>query len=229
MPPRVHERTVLGDVLDDALADVAFAQIVQGLLLEGVALLLQQHAPRQNDVAALLVELDDLERELLADELVQVADGPQVHLGAGEEGFDADVHRQSTLDPGDDGAFYDLVLLAGPGNLLPHLEPVGLLLGKDAQPAVVLHGLHQHVDLVTYGNLHFAVALELVEGNLALALEADVDHGVVAGHVDDIATDDVTRFDLCPRKGLLEKGREVFDAVAVCLLRGCVLWAGHLV
>jgi hypothetical protein len=62
----VDERTVLGEVLDDALDDLAFLQALERRLLEGGALLLEEHAARQHDVAALLVELDDLELEGLA-------------------------------------------------------------------------------------------------------------------------------------------------------------------
>jgi hypothetical protein len=61
----------------------------RGSLLELVALLLEQHAPAEHDVAALLVELDDLELEGLADELVEVADRAQIDLGAGQERLDA--------------------------------------------------------------------------------------------------------------------------------------------
>src|SRR5689334_441417 len=81
----VDERTVLGEVLDDTLDDLAFLQALERRLLEGRALLLEQHATRQHDVAALLVELDDLELEVLAKERVEVANRAQVYLRTGEE------------------------------------------------------------------------------------------------------------------------------------------------
>jgi hypothetical protein len=85
----VHERTVLGDVLDGALDDHALLEVLEGLGLQLVALLLEEDAAREHDVAALLVELDDLEVEGLADQLVEVADGAEVDLRAREEGLHA--------------------------------------------------------------------------------------------------------------------------------------------
>ena len=68
----VDERTVLGDVLDLARHDRALAERLERDLLLLLALLLEQRATRENDVPALLVELDDLELELLPEELVEV-------------------------------------------------------------------------------------------------------------------------------------------------------------
>ena len=79
----VDERAVLGDVLDDALDDLALLEVWQGLRSLHLALLLEEHAAGEHDVAALLVELDDLELVGLADELVEVAD-----------------RRRSTCEPG---------------------------------------------------------------------------------------------------------------------------------
>src|SRR5262249_45149212 len=62
----IDERTVLGEVLDDTVDDLAFLELLERLALELGALLLEEHAARQDDVAALLVELDDLELEVLA-------------------------------------------------------------------------------------------------------------------------------------------------------------------
>jgi hypothetical protein len=78
----IDEGAVLGEVLDDTLDDLAFLQLLERLLLHLGALLLEEHAARQHDVAALLVELDDLEAVGLADEGVEVAHGAQVDLRA---------------------------------------------------------------------------------------------------------------------------------------------------
>src|SRR5690606_27502384 len=59
----IDERAVLGDVLDRTGDDHALLEVLEGLGLEPVALLLEEHAAREHDVAALLVELDDLEVE----------------------------------------------------------------------------------------------------------------------------------------------------------------------
>src|ERR1019366_2040598 len=89
----IDERAVLGDVLDDAADDLALFQGLEGLRLLLVALFLEEHAPAEDDVAALLVELDDLELVGLPDELVQVADGPKVDLRTREERLHAAADR----------------------------------------------------------------------------------------------------------------------------------------
>ena len=60
----VDERAVVGEVLDHALDDRAFLQLVEQLRALGAVFLLDDRAAR-HDVVALLVELDDLELEVL--------------------------------------------------------------------------------------------------------------------------------------------------------------------
>src|SRR6185369_394105 len=69
----VDERAVLGEVLDGAGHDHALFEGLQRLRLQLIALTLEQDAAAQHDVAALLVELDDLELIRLANQLLEVA------------------------------------------------------------------------------------------------------------------------------------------------------------
>src|SRR5262249_50444883 len=91
----VDEGAVLGDVLDDALDDHALGEVLQGAGLHLVALFFEQHAAREHDVTALFVELDDLELVGLPDQLIEVADGAQIDLAAGEERLDATADRDA--------------------------------------------------------------------------------------------------------------------------------------
>jgi hypothetical protein len=79
----VDERTVVGEVLDHALDDRAFLQLVEQLAALGAVFLLDDRAARDDDVVALLVELDDLELERLALEVARVAHGAHVHERTG--------------------------------------------------------------------------------------------------------------------------------------------------
>src|SRR5581483_4818712 len=57
---KIHEGTELGDVLDDALADLARLDLGEQLLLHLLTLIFQQLAARDDDVAAGLVDFENL-------------------------------------------------------------------------------------------------------------------------------------------------------------------------
>ena len=129
-----------------------------------------------------LLNLMTLKRWRLADERVQVAHRAQVDLRAGEERLHAaaDGDREAALHARADGAFDELVALAGAGDLVPDLETVGLLLGEDAEAVFVLAALEEDVDLVAFFDADGAVGLrELVERDGPFGLVADVDDDVV--------------------------------------------------
>src|SRR6185369_70744 len=118
---QIDERAVVGDVLDDALEDLALAEHVERVLLLFRVLFLEQRLARQHDVPALLVDLDDAHAQLLAAERVEIPHGTDVDLRAGEERAHADVDGQAALDALDDAADDDLTLRVGLLDLVPNL------------------------------------------------------------------------------------------------------------
>ena len=207
----VDERTVLGEVLDDALDHLSLFELVEGLLFQLGPLLLQQDPAGQHDVAALLVELDDLEPMGLADECVQVAHRPQIHLRPGQESLHAapDCDRQATLHPRADSPVNQFVALAGCGDLIPDLESIRLLLGDDAETMGVFATVQEDIDLVA--NLYRDGAVgpeELMRGDGAFRLVPNVDDNVFRANADDLSLDDVALFDLIALEGFLEECRK---------------------
>src|SRR5205823_58300 len=103
------------DGADDALADLPLGQLVPGLLTLLLALLLQQSAAADDQVAFVPVHLGDHAAQTLVDELLGVLDPVQIDLTDGQEAADAvDVDRQAALvrlgDAGlDDHALGDAV------------------------------------------------------------------------------------------------------------------------
>ena len=186
----VDECAVVGEVLDDAGEDAALFEGGEGDRLLGVLLFLEDLLAGDDDVAALLVELDDADFDLGADVAVEVADGANLDLRAGQEGLDADVDGETTLDAGDDHALDGGLGVGGLFELVPHLVTQRLLVA-DEVAALRLLALDHHFDGVADLELGGAVVVEhLLQRNESLGLEADIDHHVLVGDLDDGAGDD---------------------------------------
>jgi hypothetical protein len=94
---------------------------VEELLALLGTLRLDDFAAGEDDVFAVVVDLDDLEFEDLADVFVEILRRDDVDLGAGEEGFDADVDHEATFDDGFDLAFDESAIAEHGGDFFPVL------------------------------------------------------------------------------------------------------------
>src|SRR5690606_37776568 len=121
----IDEGAEVDDRADDALADLALLELVEEVLAHGRLGLLEPGTTRQDHVVAVLVELDDLRLELLADVRLQVADATHLDQGGRQEAAQADVHDQAALDDLDHGALDDAVLFLD----LLDVAPRALVLG----------------------------------------------------------------------------------------------------
>src|SRR5579864_4465215 len=81
----IHERAVVGDVLDHAVDDLTLFEILHQFLALLGAGLFEHGAPRHHDVAAPAVHLEDLERLRHVHERGHVADRPDIDLAARQE------------------------------------------------------------------------------------------------------------------------------------------------
>ena len=160
------------------------------LLLLGV-LFFEEDLAREHDVAALLVDLDDAHPELLPLQRVEVAHRPHVDLAARQERAHADVDGETALDALDDAADHDLLLGEGALDLVPNLHLLGLLARQHDVAFTIFGALEQHVDDVAglHGDLSGLVE-ELVDGDDALGLVADVDDDFDVGDFENRALDD---------------------------------------
>src|ERR1700733_2392015 len=85
----VDERTVIGDVLDHAVDDLALFEVLHQLLALLGAGLFQHGTARHHDVAAAAIHLEYLERLRVVHQRCDVADRPDVDLRAWQEGHRA--------------------------------------------------------------------------------------------------------------------------------------------
>ena len=217
----VDEGAVVGDVLDHAAEDLAFGERVERVLLLLGVLLFEEHLAREHDVAALLVDLDDAHAQFLAAQRVQVADGADVDLRAGEERADADVDRETALDALDDAADDDLALGIGLLDLVPDLHLLGLFAREDDVAFPILGALEQHVDDIAGLHRHLARLVdELVDGDDAFRLVADVDDDLRWGDFEDGTLHDLAFRDVAEAAIVKVQKACVFLGIDLIVLRG---------
>src|SRR5437773_3358025 len=181
--PEVDEGAEVGDVLDDALPHLADLQLLHQHVALGLALGLEQHAAAHHDVAAPLVQLDDLELEALAHQLIDVGHASQRDLAAGEEGVHPhQVHHDPAFDLLDERARHRLVLLVGFADPFPDPHEIGLLLREDDRTFLILEMLEEYLDLVPF--LERARVLVLVDRHGAFRLEPVVEDDCGVGHTE---------------------------------------------
>src|SRR5699024_9680291 len=214
---KVDEGAEVDDGGHDALADLALLQLVQELGADLGLGLLEPRAAGQDDVVAVLVQLDDLRLELLADVRLQVADAAHLDERRRQEAAQADVQDEATLDDLDDGAGDRLVLLLEVLDGAPGALVLGALLGQDQATFLVLLGEDQGVDLVTDFDHLVGVDIvldgQLAGGDDALRLVADVEQDLVAVNLDHGALDDVTIIEVLD--GGVDGGEEVLSGADV--------------
>ena len=113
---QVDEHAEVGDVLDDAGADLALGDVLEQVFLEALTLFFEQLAARHDDVHALRIDLDDARADGLVDEVGDVVRPAQVDLAGGQEDVDAlHIDEQTALDLALDNTldFVALVVLLG--------------------------------------------------------------------------------------------------------------------
>src|SRR5450631_1262524 len=179
----INERTVLGQVLDDAGEDATFFEVFEGFAALLVLLFFQKLLARDHDVAALLVELDDGDFHRLALHAVQIADRTQVHLRAGQEGARAlNIDGQAALDAFHDDALDRLLLVVSALNLVPRAQPLRF---QVREVDVALFGmalLAQNVDLGAGLELRLALVIEnFRKRHHAFGFRPDIDDDVGRG------------------------------------------------
>src|SRR5580658_1080474 len=215
---QVDKSTVVGQVLHGAGKDRALFQMLEGQAALVGLLLFEQFLARDHYVSAFLVQLDDADFNLLADIAVQVADWANLKLGPGQEGLDADVDGETTLNASQHRAYNRGLVVGCTLDSIPN--PVTLrLVVAEQEAAFGFFALYDYFDRVPCLELGLAVVIEnLLERNEALGPEADVNHDMLIRQLDDGAGDHVIVISLRSRLSSLlaierfQCGGEIFHA-----------------
>src|SRR5690606_12683235 len=146
----IDERTVVGDVLDEAVDDLAFLEAGDdvGTLLG--PRLFEHGAARHDDVAAAAIHLQDLERLRLMHQRADVANRADIDLAAGQERHRAvEIDGEAALDLVEDDAGHLLALLVHLLETGPALLAAGLVARQNGFTQRVLDALQIDLDFVT--------------------------------------------------------------------------------
>ena len=218
----VDEGAVIGDVLDHAVDDLTFFEVLHQLLALLGAGLFEHGAARHDDVAAAAIHLEDLERLIDVHQRGDVADRPDVDLRARQEGHRAvEIDGEAALDLVEDDAGDLLVVLERGLQLAPALLAPRLVARQHRLAERVLDALQIDFDLVA--DLEFVLPArpgEFAQRHAAFGLQTDVDDGHILFDADDLALDDGPFLQVSAAECFIEQLGEVFT-------RGRCLSGGH--
>jgi hypothetical protein len=184
----VDERTEVGDVLDDALLDVAYIDAFHRLALQFLALLLDHLAAADDDVAAFLVDLEDHRVDGTTDPVADFARTADVDLAGRQEDRYANIDQQATLDLLGDLAGNGVAFLLALHDGFPVDDPISLALADLHQTGVTFDIFKQDAHFVAHLNVFGLVELIALED--AFALKTELDDEIVAALAGNLPLDD---------------------------------------
>ncbi len=185
----IDERTEVDDRGDDTRTDLSLLQRLQEGGTDLGLSLLEPRTAGQDHIVAVLVQLDDLGFDLLADIRLEVAHPAHLHERRRQEAPQADVEDQAALDDLDDRTGHDAVGFLDLLDLAPRALVLRTLLGQDQPAFLVLLLQDQSFDIVADGNnlvwINVVFDRQLTRGDNALCLIADVEQDLVPVDLDD--------------------------------------------
>ena len=216
---QVDERAVIGDVLDDAVDNLALFELGHDLGALLGAGFLKHGAARDDDIAAPAIHFQDLEGLRHVHQGRYVLDRADIDLAAGKEGNGAvEIDGEAALDAIEDDAFD---LLAGVELLLklgPAILAAGLLAAEHRLASGILDALDIDFHLVANSDGgRLPGQCEFFERDAAFGLETHVDYREILFDGDDLALYHRAFGRRRTGQGLVEKSGKVFGCRTVFL------------
>ena len=174
---QINKRTVIGDVLDHAVDNLALFELLHDFRTLFGARLFEDGTTRHDDIAATLVHLQDLEWLWHVHQGSDIADGANIDLRTGQERNGAfEVDGETALDLVEDGAFNALIVGVHDFELDPALFTTGLFTAQNGFASGVLDAVN--IDLDDRANNDQAItasSTKFLERNTTFGLQTDVD------------------------------------------------------
>src|ERR1700685_926611 len=188
---KVNEGAVFGQVLHHARQNRAFFHMLYRLRPLFSLLAFEQFLARDNDVAALLIQLDDGNFQRLALHSIEITDRTKVHLRTGQEGACAqNVDRQSTFDAVDHDSLNRLFLVVRLLDFVPRVDALRLLVREVDVAFLGLALVAHYVDFIARLESWLAFVVEnLGQRQHAFRLGPDIDDHVGRRQLQDRSLD----------------------------------------
>ncbi len=184
---QIDECAVIGEVLDDALDLLAFLQRFQQSFTLGGVLGFQDTATGNDNVVALLVQLDDLEFQLFAFQVRGIAHWTDVNQGTWQERTDAvNVDSEAAFNLTVDNALDHFLSCESRFQNDPAFSALGFFTGQLGFTKAIFNRVQRNVNFVTDVDVQFAsVVVELLKRDECFRLQTSV-NGYPASLVIDI-------------------------------------------
>src|SRR5580693_8043035 len=158
----IDEGAIFGEVLDGSGDGGTLFQNLQRGALAGELFFLDGHFTGDDDVAAAAVELDDLDRNILAKERIQIVRGADIDLRSGHECGDANIHGESAFDAAGDAAGNNEGVAMGLFEIIPAADAAGFFV-REEDVALRLHSLPVDHDIDQIAGLQLNAAVGLTK------------------------------------------------------------------
>ena len=193
---QINECTEVDDGGHDAFANLALLELGQeGFAHFGLGLF-EVLTTGEHHIVAVLVELEDLGLDGLANVRGQVADATHFDQGCRQEAAQTDVDDEATLDSFDDGAFDNAIGFLDLLDVSPSALVLCTLLGQNQTAFLVFlgddKGLNGVADLDDFVRINVLLDGKLTGGDDTLSLVADVEQDLVVIDLDDGTFDQIT-------------------------------------
>ena len=191
-PAKVDKGTIVGDILDHSFDHLAFDQIPHQFgPLFGPGFF-HDRPPRDNNVAAPAIHLQNLERLRDVKQRRDVPNRPYVDLAARQKGHrTGQINRKATFYASEYGTFDPLFGLEGFFQMLPGFLAARPLTGQNCLAGGILDTINENLDLRADGNLFgLLLVAKFAQCDTAFGLQANIDNGVILFDRQDRAGDD---------------------------------------
>ena len=182
----IDECTVLGEIFDRSVYDIANVDLAQSLGLLNIDDLVCEHLARENDIVPAAAEFDDLGLDILTDVCIKPADRTRIDLRTGQKSFDSvKVYAETTFGLINDPAGNRGLGLKRCLDLIPNLSSQGVDTRELRCTITRVDRANNDLERLADRRGHLAVRSgKLFERNKTLGFVAKINQHTSIGHAD---------------------------------------------